>query len=257
MPAEPAGGLLAPARAVLEPREAARRHQQTHVLGDRVVVPGRALAVERRQVLLVPPELPAALLVVLEQVRHLGPLVQQPADPHPRHEPDAELDPTGPVDARQQRVGGPPRAQLPIDRFGVPLVAGDPVGGRELRQVVVARELPDLLDVAGRRLVPRVDREGEDITRRGDAGHRVPEPVGVGQIRAYDAEQGPVTGQDPVTGRSGGRPNPGGDRVTGDHVDSHGTVELLRQPRCGRRAGSWTHAPGRPLLLPDVVARPA
>jgi hypothetical protein len=257
VPTEARRRQLTPRVALVEPRHAAGRHEQPDVLGHGVVVPGRALAVERRQVLLVPPKLAAAVLVVLEQVLHLGPLVEKPPDPHPGDQAYAELDPAGPVDAGEQRVLRPPRAELAVDRLGVLLVAGEPVRRRELGQVVVSRELPDLLDVAGHRLVPLVDREREHVAGRPPAGHRIEEPVGFGKVWPDDAEQGPVAGEDPVTGRLNGRPDPGGNRVTDDRVDTHGAPELRSHARRGRCVGSWTHPPSCPLLLPGVVHGPA
>ena len=106
-----------------------------------------------------------AVLVVLEEVLTLGQLVEQPADPDPGDQPDPELDPAGPVDAGEERVGAPPGPQLVGDGLGVPLVPGEPPRGGQHGQVVVPGQLPDLLDVAGDRLVAVVDGEAQTSRR--------------------------------------------------------------------------------------------
>ena len=93
---------------------------------------------ERLQVLLVPAHLPPAVFVLLEEVLHLGPVVEQSTDPDPGDEPDSELDPAGPVDAGQERVGLPPVPQLAVGGGRVPVVAGEPPRRRQLGDVLVA-----------------------------------------------------------------------------------------------------------------------
>ena len=53
-------------------------------------------------------DLVQSLRIVLEQPRSPGPAVQQPADPHPGQQPDAQLDAADPVHAAQRRVRRPP-----------------------------------------------------------------------------------------------------------------------------------------------------
>ncbi len=106
-----------------------------------------------------PGNLPDGVVIVLEQVAHLRPFVEQPANPGPRDQADRRLDTACPVHAAQERVGTPPGAQLRRGRLGVSLVLRQPPGGGQDGEVMMPRHLPDLLDVAGFRLVPVVDAE--------------------------------------------------------------------------------------------------
>ena len=195
-----AGGVAAPRVALGEPWKGARRRQSAHGLGDDVVVRRRPAAPERREVLLVPAELGEGLRVVLEEVADARPVVEQPAHPHPAREPDTELDPARPVNAGQEGVARPPRAELGRNEVRVPGVAREPPRGREHGEVVVAGELPDRLDVARDLLVPVVDPERQGDVRGAPAGDGVEEPVGVQDVGPRCAEHVPVTGEQPVGG---------------------------------------------------------
>ena len=150
-----------------------------------------------------------------------------------------ELDPAGPVHAGEERVLPPPRPQLVGDCLGVALVAGEPPRGGEHGQVVVPGHLPDLLDVAGDRLVAVVDAEREDVAsgaRRPVTGSR--NQSGSAHVRADDAEHGPGHRRGP--GRpaaSDGRRDLGGDLRPGDRAAAHAEAQLLAaSARAGRRA---------------------
>ncbi len=97
-----------PASAFREPAERAAGHELPGRLGDDVVVGRRAAAAEAGQVLLVPADLLDGQAVLLEQAGRAGPVVQQAPDPGQADQPDADLDPAGPVHAGQERVLPPP-----------------------------------------------------------------------------------------------------------------------------------------------------
>ena len=142
-----------PARRGGEPGERAGRGELPGGLGDDVVVRRGPPAGEGGQPALVVPDLVQRHRVALEQGGRARPAVEQPADPHPGQQPDAQLDAAGPVHAAQRRVGRPPRPQVLGHPLGVPLVPGDRVGGGEHGEVLVPGRLPDLLDVPDRVLV--------------------------------------------------------------------------------------------------------
>ena len=162
---EPVSGIATPSVRLGVPGERARRDQATRLLGDSVVVGRGAAAGEPVEVPLVPPDLAERVGVGLEQVADLGPAVQETSHPRPGDEADAELDATGPVHPGEERVRGPPGAQLAVDDLGVPLVVGQPVRRGEHGEVVVAGELPHCLDVARHGLVAVVDAEREGVVR--------------------------------------------------------------------------------------------
>ena len=136
---ERGGGRLTPGAALREPGERAAGRELPGHLGEEVVVGRRPVTRQPGQPLLVVMELLQEGAVALEQRPGPGPAVEQPADPDPGQQPQAELDAAGPVDAGQERVGGPPRAELRGHGLGVPLVAIEAVGGCQHRQVLVAR----------------------------------------------------------------------------------------------------------------------
>ena len=163
-----------------------------------MVVGRGAAAAETGQELLVPADLADRVVVVLEQVADLRPVVEQPSDPGPADQPDTDLDPAGPVHSGEERIRPPPGPQLSVDRLGITLVPRQPPGAREHRQVVMAGQLPDLLDVAGLGLVAVVDPERQLLVRCTPPGDRVGEPVRVGAVGAGDAQHLPGARQHPV-----------------------------------------------------------
>ena len=158
---QPSTGILAPPVTLLEPGKGTGRDQLAARFRHRMVVGRRSPAGEGGQEALVPPDLTQRPRVVLEQGDRTAPAVQQPTDPRPADQPHAELDPAGPVDPREERVGSPPGPQLSGHHLGVPVVTGQPEGAGQHGQVVMARELPDRLDVARDGLVPVVDGEAQ------------------------------------------------------------------------------------------------
>ena len=129
-----------------------------------------------------PGNLPEGIVIVLEEVAHLGPLVEQPADPGPGDQANPGFDTACPVDARQERVRTPPGAQLRRGRLCITLVLRQPPGGRQNGDLMVPRHLPNLLDVAGLRLVPMVDAERQLSVGRSAPCHRIVKPVRVGAV---------------------------------------------------------------------------
>ena len=251
-----AGGVAAPRVALGEPWKGARRRQSAHGLGDDVVVRRRPAAPERREVLLVPAELGEGLRVVLEEVADARPVIEQPAHPHPAREPDTELDPARPVDAGQEGVARPPRAELGRNEVGVPGVAREPPRGREHREVVVAGELPDRLDVARDLLVPVVDPERQGDVRGAPAGDGVEEPVGVHDVGPRCAEHVPVTGEQPVGGGNEPSRSLTGNqctRVSRNRAHEHPGSEQSGDQR-DRLSGK--HLPPGPPDLSHPVAHP-
>ena len=90
--------------ALGEPGKGAGRREPTGRLGDDVVVGRRARGCGRPRGTPGASGSGAARRVVVEEVGHARPVVEQPADPHPAHQPDADLDAAGPVHAGQERV---------------------------------------------------------------------------------------------------------------------------------------------------------
>ena len=111
------------------PRRAARRpRRSTWLFADEPRLR------EGGQPPLVAPDLVHGHRVVLEQRRRAGPAVEQPADPDPRQQPDAQLDPADPVHAAHRRIGRPPRlAGASATAVRVPLVTGQPRRRRPAR----------------------------------------------------------------------------------------------------------------------------
>jgi hypothetical protein len=199
--AEPAGSRPPPGLTLGEPGKCAGGGELPGLLGQDVVVGRRPLAGQGGQPLLVVVQLLEEHPVAFEQRPGPGPAVQQPADPHPRQQPHPELDAAGPVDAGQERVGRPPGTQLGGGGLGVALVAAEPVGGRQHRQVLVTRRLPDILDVADHGRVAVVDVEAVGPVGGAPAGARVEEPVrGRGHVVALVGEHRPAPGQQPLGG---------------------------------------------------------
>ena len=245
----------APLLGAPEPRERGGRHQQAGRFGHHVVVRRRARGVQRGEELLVVLDLAQRVRVLLEERWRTRPAVEQPADPGPRHEADAQLDAARPVHARQERVGLPPRAQVRGGALGVALVAGEPVGGRQHRQVVVARRLPHVLDVAHHRLVAVRDAERVRLLRGAHARGDVDEPVGIHVVGALQAEQLPVALHHPVggveqrlAGRRGHLVGQAGRQGPGE--PGHGAGHRQRVDRADR------HLTGGPALLHELVAGP-
>src|SRR5215217_818172 len=146
-------------------------------------------------------ELLQEAVVGLEQRFGPGPTVQQPADPNPRQQSEAELDAASPVDAGQERVGRPPGPELGGNGPGVPLVAVKMVRSRQDRQVLVPRRLPHLLDVTDCGRAAVVDVEAVGAVGGPPAGGRVQEPVGRrGHVGAQLAEYRPVAAEQPLGG---------------------------------------------------------
>ncbi len=170
-----------------EPPERAGRGELPGGLGDDVVVRRGPPAGEGGQPALVVPDLVQRHRVALEKTGRARPAVEQPADPHPGQQPDAQLDAADPVHAAQRWVGRPPRPQVRGHSLGVPLVPGDRVGGGEHGEVLVPGQLPDLLDVPDRVLV--AVRHVEGVAPRSPApGLRVVPPVRVVQVVADHPE---------------------------------------------------------------------
>ena len=86
--------------------------------------------------------------------------------------------------------------------FGVALVAGESEGGGEHREVVHARELPDLLDVSRDILGAVVDVEAVVDLRGSLSGHRIEEPVRVLHVPAHSTEELPPPRQHLLRPRS-------------------------------------------------------
>ena len=76
---------------------------------------------------------------------------------------DRDVHRARPVRPELDRVARDPRAQLRADLVEVARVAGQPVRGRQQRQVLEARELPRHLDVGA---VAEDDRDLRDVTER-------------------------------------------------------------------------------------------
>lgn len=249
-----------PTRGRGEPVERAGRGELPGGLGDDVIVRRGAPAGEGGQPALVVPDLVQRHRVVLEQTGGALPSVEQPADPHPRQESDAQLDPADPMHAAQRRVGRPPRPQVAGHALGVPLVPGHRIGGGEYGEVLVPGRLPDLLDVPHRVLV--AVRHVEGVAPRGPApGLRVVPPVRVDEVVADHAEVLDVPGHQPVGlgdqalrgVRRHRRGRPGGQH-RGEPGARHGRTLRPRRPppppahRVGR--------PARDLLRPHPGEAP-
>ena len=143
-----------------------------------------------------------------------------------------------------------------VDDLGVPVVAGQPPGGGQHRQVVVARELPDRLDVARDGLVAVVDAEGERVLRCAPPGDRV---AGTSPGRRCRDAAMPSTAQSPASSRSaaattrraasGGTCSraPGGDRASRDRA-------VPSRPGHGAAGVARAHLAPRPGDLSAAVA---
>ena len=81
------------------------------------------------------------------------------------------------MDALEERVLAPPRAQLAGGKLGVAVVAGQPPGAGQQGEGLVAGQLPDELDVAYGGFVPVRDMEAVGVVRGEAVGERVVEPV--------------------------------------------------------------------------------
>src|SRR5207249_780779 len=68
--------------------------------------------------------------------------------PDPAHRPQRDVHRTRPVDAVGVRVGGDPVARFGDEFLRVPILAGDPEGLTETREVLAAAQLPGNLDVS-------------------------------------------------------------------------------------------------------------
>ena len=147
--------------------------------------------------------------------------------------------------ARRRGTGlAPTTSAAGGDRLGVALVAGDPPRGREHGEVMVARELPDLLDVAGLGS-SRWSTGTRAVARRAPAGDGSRNQSG----SARSARATPSSSQSPDRIRSAAARAVArtrvGDQVAGDHVDAHGTVEARQTAPLRAARRSWTHAPDR------------
>jgi hypothetical protein len=131
----------------------------------------------------VPADLLDGINIVLEQVTHLGPLVEQSTGPCPRDQANAGLDTARPVHSGEKGVRTPPGPQLIGCGLGVALVLGKPPGRGQHCDVMMPGHFPDLLDVAGFRLIPVMDAEGQLTIGGATSRHRIMEPV---RVRAVD-----------------------------------------------------------------------
>ena len=191
-------GFPPPAPAFAEPREGAARHQLSRRFGDDVVVRRRAPALEPVQVPLVPADLLHREPIVLEQAGHAGPAIEQAPDPGQADQPDAHLDPAGPVHTGKEGVLLVPGPQLVRHPARVRLVTAQEPGRGQQREVLQAGDFPDLLDVADLLFRTLVDPERVTVRRGPAAGHRVAEPVGRHQVGPRDAEDLPFAAHEPV-----------------------------------------------------------
>ncbi len=143
----------------------------------------------------------------------------------------------------------PPGAQLVGDPVGVPLVAGEEPGRGQQREVLQAGDLPDLLDVADLLLRAVIDAEGVAVRSGPAAGHRIAEPVGPLQVGPDDAQDLPLTAQQPVRGLENGLPGLLGHPRGGARRQDRGEPALARRRR-GRDRGELLPA------SPAAVTRP-
>src|SRR5882672_6161389 len=132
------------------------------------------MTLESRQIELMAIELAYEDRVALEQGRRLAPVMQQPPDPNPGDQSHTDLDAHGPVNAGKKRIGLPPGLELLADALGVAIVAGQGISGRQQREMMVARQLPDPLDVPIRRSGPPIDIEAVILPAGGEIGAAVP-----------------------------------------------------------------------------------
>ena len=206
------------------PGEGAGGREPAGRLGHDVVVGRGAAAPEGREVLLVPPDL----------AQRVGFSSKRSADPG-----QSSRSRRTQTQLVSRTPSSMPLVQCTPDRNGLAatrtgaarsttsayrLVAGQPPGGREHGQVVVPRELPDRLDVAGLVLVAVVDPEREPVLRRPPPGHRVEEPVRVRRCRAAavpSSSQSPAS--EPVRGGDHGGPG------LGRHPAAHARAERGRE----------------------------
>src|SRR5688572_7968093 len=152
-----------------------------------------------------PGNLAYRIVIVLEKVTHLGPLVKQAAYPGPGNQPNSGLDTACPVHSRQKWVGSPPGTQLFRGRIRVMLLLRQPPCARQNGQVMVPGHLPDLLNVAGLRLVAMMDAEGEPVVRRTTPSHRIVEPVRIRAIGPLASQHSPGSVEDRVGSPDQGR----------------------------------------------------
>ncbi len=233
---EQPAGVVPPAAALGEPRERAAGHQLPGGFGDHVVVGRRAPAAEGGEEPLVPVDLVGGDDVLLEEGGRAGPAFEQPPGPDPRDQADAELDAAAPVDPLADRVGAPPRAEVGGHQLGVPVVAGQPPGAGQDGQVVVAGELPDLLDVPRVAGVAVVDVERGAVRRERSPADRIDRP----RRRRHVVADGPEDLHVPVGDLSG----------RGDHPFLRRRRQVVEAGQAGRR-----EQPDDPGLLPDRRGR--
>src|SRR5208282_2393383 len=97
--------------------------------------------------------------------------------------------------AREKRILCPPRTEMRGSAFGIAFVAREAEGSREQREVVHAREFPDLLHVPRDVLGAMVDIEAIVELRSPPSAQRIEEPVWVLHVSTQNPEQLPPPGQ--------------------------------------------------------------
>src|SRR5665647_111997 len=84
--------------------------------------------------------------------------LEKTVHPHPRDEPQPQLERTGPVDTEREGILVKPRHELAINELRIALVFGQSVGQGRERQMLMAVEFPDVARVAHETGIPAVDQ---------------------------------------------------------------------------------------------------
>ena len=142
-----------------------------------------------------PLDLPQGESVMLEQIGYARPAVEKTPDPGQADQADAQFDAARPVNPGQEGILLPPGAEMIGHPGGVLVVTSQQPGGRQHREMLHARDFPDLLHVAALLFRAVVDPEGVTAGIGPAASHRVAEPVGLDHVRPYDAQNLPLASQ--------------------------------------------------------------
>src|SRR4029079_13770021 len=105
-----------------------------------------------------------------------GAVAEELDGPRPRHRPEGELEHARPVDAVQRRIGVQPVLEVADETIAIAAIAGQPAGGAEQAEVLMAVGLPDDLVIAVRRI--EVAHFRPEAGRRATMVHRIRVPVG-------------------------------------------------------------------------------
>src|SRR6476659_8627442 len=121
----------------------------------------------------------------------------------------------------------PPRGEVLARALRVAPVAGQEISGSEDREVMVARELPDVLDVADRLFGAMIDLEA--VTRQWTRSprSRIGEPVRIcANVIALDSERFPPSFHELIGGRD--------EAVAGFLTDHERELGRQGRPECTR-----------------------